>query len=76
MKAINFIETKKKFNESGRSVAKFARLHGFLPGTFGIFLSGNYVAAPDSPMYQEMSKALREAGCLVEDENGKEAVTQ
>lgn len=70
MKAINFVESKRKFNESGRSVAKFARLHGFLPGTFGIFLSGNYVASPDSPMYQEMRQALHEAGCLVE-ENGK-----
>lgn len=71
MKAINFPETKRRFDESGRSVAKFARLHGFVPGTFGIFLSGNYAASPDSPMYQEMSRVLRDAGCLVEEENGR-----
>lgn len=73
MKAINFQETKRRFDESGRSIAKFARLYGFNTGTFGLFISGKYIAAPDSPGYLEMSRALREAGCLVEEENGKEA---
>lgn len=69
---INFAETRRKFDESGRTVGKFAGVHGLTSGTLRMFLRG---ALPytQGPGYEAMVEALRGAGCLVEEEAGEDA---
>ena len=67
MKVVNFQETKRRFDESGRSPSKFARLHGIAETTFRRFLNGQ-LDYSQGEKYDHMVKALRDNSCLVEEE--------
>ena len=67
MKIVNFSETKRRFDESGRAICKFAKAHGLANTTLSQFLRGK-LPYSKGPNYEAMLNALREAGCLVEEE--------
>lgn len=63
---VNFAETKKRFDMSGRGMCKFCRVHGFSSTTFSMLLRG-VLPYSRGENYEAMLQALRDAECLVEE---------
>jgi len=72
LKAVNYQETKRRFDASGRSASKFARAHNLAPTTFSKFLNGDLTYS-QGEKFGAMVDALREADCLVEEDDEAEA---
>lgn len=70
LRVVNFPETKRRFDESGRGLCKFCRVHGFASTTFSMLLRG-VLPYSRGENYDAMIQALRDAGCLVEEDRAE-----
>lgn len=65
--SINWPETRSRFFNTGRTIARVARIEGFHPATFSYLLLEK-LHYDRGEKYDRMVNYLREIGCLVEED--------